>query len=427
MRPPFGSARTRNRPGIAVLRAEKPIGLRGATCYTGGVIVLDSLMFRYLEVAVLGLLLVSTILIYLRRRPPGLVWFSAVAMSTVAVHLYLEAGRWQLIPAYALLFVLSLWIARPTRATRRYRAAGLILRIVVTLAVVPSLALPALVPLFRVPAGSGPHPVGSARVLIETASADPRSRRTIWYPAREASTVAAPYWSGEDLARHRLPGLPWIAATHLPVVPTPATLRAPILDERLPLLIVLPGADALPGDHLNVALEAASAGWLVVRMPSGADERSVLEAVAELEAGAGDAALQGRVDAERLVLVGTSAISAVDLGVPAITLHAGGLVEAWLPSGRFSLEAPGAEIPAQAATTRYLMMRPARLLVGSSDVPPAALDGLVREVVRTLLADGSPAAPVFSAQPPALDDLVERYDRVVLRRLPSDVRRDTTR
>ncbi|MFW5743543.1 MAG: hypothetical protein ACOC2D_09730 [Spirochaetota bacterium] len=406
-------------------------------------IELGSLLVRYVEAAVLGLLVVSTILIYIRRRPAGLVWFSAVAMSAIAVHLHLEDGRWQLLPAYALLFVFAVWLSRPAgqpyRSARPYGAPGLVVRILATLLVLPSLALPALVPLFRVPSGSGPHPVGSARVLLETARqsdssvGSPRSslpagdRRTIWYPAVTDSRVAAPYWSADDLAHHRLPGLPWLAATHLPLVPTAATLRAPILDERLPLLVVVPGADALPGDNLNVVLEAASAGWLVVQMPPGAGEELVLEAVSALEAGAGDAALEGRVDAERLVLVSAGAEPTVEIGVPTIRLCAGRLVEAHLPSGSLALEAPDAEVPAQALTTRYLMVRPARLLVGSSDVPPAALDRMVRDAVRTLLADGSPSAPVFSAEPPVLDELVARYDGVVLRRLPAQSGRDASR
>lgn len=419
------------------------------SCYTGGVIELGSLLFRHLEIAVLGLLLVSTVLIYARRRPAGLVWYSAVAMSVIAVHLYLEEGRWQMLPAYALLFAFAIWIARPAgqayRSARRYRAVGLVVRILVTLVAVPALALPALVPLFRVPSGSGPHPVGSARVLLPAArpaglpgpegaasddgrgAAHSEDRRTIWYPARAASSIAAPYWSADDLARYRLPGLPWLAATHLPLVPTPATFRAPILDERLPLLVLLSGDDALPGDHLNVALEAASAGWLVVRMPPGSGERAVLETVAALEAGGGDAALEGRVDARRLVLLSTRAEPVVELGVPTIRVRAERLVEAHLPSGGLALEAPGAEVPAQALTSRYLMMLPARLLVGSSDISPATLDRLVREAVGALLADGSSAAPVFSARPPALDELVGGYDGVVLRRLPAASRRDVSR
>lgn len=414
---------------------------------------LGSLLFRYLETAVLALLVVSTILIYLRRRPAGLVWYSAAAMSTIAVHLYLEEGRWQLLPAYALLFVLAIWIARPAGADRRYRAPGLIARIVVTVVAVPALALPAIVPLFRVSPGSGPHPVGSARVLPgatvppdaagdgrgtshavgaaategSSAPATARGRLAIWYPARAASSVAAPYWSADELARYRLPGLPWLAATHLPIVPTPATLRAPILDERLPLLVLVPGADSLPGDYLSVALEAASSGWLVVRMPPGADEREVLEALAALEADTGDAALEGRVDATRLVLVTAGERPQIDLGVPTLRLGADSLAEARLPSGGFALEAPGAEVPARALSTRYLMMRPARLLVGSSDIRPAVLDRLVRELVVALLADGSTAAPVFSGTPPSLDELVARYDGVVLRRLPPDSRSTVSR
>ena len=53
-------------------------------------IAIGTIGIRYLETALLGLLVLAVVLLFLRRRPPGLVWYSALAMAAMAVHLFLE-------------------------------------------------------------------------------------------------------------------------------------------------------------------------------------------------------------------------------------------------------------------------------------------------------------------------------------------------
>ncbi|HKJ86306.1 MAG TPA: hypothetical protein VKA06_09545 [Spirochaetia bacterium] len=394
-------------------------------------IVLGTIGIRYFETGTLVLLLVATILVFLRRRPAGLVWFSALAVGTMAAHLFIEEGRWQLIPAYLLLFVLAFWLARPAgqpyRSARPYRAPGLIVRVVVALLALPALLLPFMAPLFVLPLPEGPHPVGSANVLVHDES--PRSH-TVWYPAaadRAARSGAgaaagaatlAPFWSSDDLAAHRLPGLPWLLSTHLTLVPTPAGYRAPILESELPLLLLLPAEGSLPGDYVRLALEAASAGWLVVKMPGEPGTERVLATIAALADPDTDAALSGRVDPDRLAVLLTGTAPEPALGVPVIRVGTSSLFEAGLPSSSFEVLFPDAEIPASAFTTRALMVHPARLLVGSSDIAPGRIDSVLRHLLRTVLADGSPDAPVFSGTQPSQAELLSGASDATIRALP---------
>ena len=389
-------------------------------------IVLGTIGIRYLELAVLFLTAAALVLIFLRRRPPGLVWFSALAVGTLAVHLYLDQGRWQFIPAALLLLILSFWLARPTgghRAERHgYGAVGLSVRIVMVLVAVPSLGLPFIAPVFIVPPPGGPHNVGSASILLES-----ERRLQVWYPtglrpesprgtvlslrraaetARSTPLTVAPYWSSDELARHRLPGLPWLFSTHLTLVPTPALHRAPVLDEQLPLLVMVPGESALPGDFLRPILEAASSGWFVVEAPAGSGEQQVADLVRVLVEGQADAAFAGRVDAGRVALLRTGAANEVELGLPYIHIAGRYPLQVATPGRTFAVTLPGAAIPAPAFTTRHLMVNPSRLLVGSSDVSPSALSALLVRAAQVLLADGDTEAPIFSGSLPDQERLL---------------------
>ncbi len=378
-----------------------------------GVMGVETIVIRPLETAVLGLLVISLVLVFLRRRPAELVWYSAIAMVVLAAHLFVEEGRWQLIPAYALTVVLAFWLARPAgqryRSARPYRGPGLALRLLLVIASVPALLLPFVVPVFRVAAPGGPHRVGHTRLLsFENGRSDLR----VWYPSSGRASAVAPFWGADDVASNRLPGLPPLVTSHLPLVPTPAGLRAPIIEHRLPLLLVMPGDQALPSDYLHVTLEAASAGWMVAIVPPPYRDRSVQDAVEFLSGQQTDAALAGRVDADRLAVLAPDSLDLGHLAVPVLTFGGDSLVVATLPSGRVIVEFPGATIPTPALTTRHLFVRPSRLLV-ASDVPPDRVDRALRRVVRVILGDGTQFAPVFSASPFDVDRLAGAYGTTV--------------
>jgi len=378
------------------------------------VIALGTVGIRYLEAATLALLVVGVALVFVRKRPPGLVWFSAVAMTTIAAHLFVEEGRWQLVPAYALGFVLFFWLARPS--ARPYRAPGLFVRVIVALVAVPTLLLPFAAPLFIVPPPAGPYRVGTASVLVDPAGTE---RLRVWYPASAGAATVAPFWSAADLAGASLPGFPPLFATHLTLVPTPALHRAPVLERVLPLLLVLPDAESLPGDYLGLELQAASDGWLVVRVPGQPDEERVLRIVDALSVPETDVALAGRVCTDRLVVVVAGSTPVPGLGTP--VLHVGGesVFAADLPGASFAVDYPDARVPHPALTSRRLMAMPPSLLVGSSDVAPARLDRALRHLFRVVLSDGSSAAPVFSAELPAQQALLAGAEGASIRMMPA--------
>jgi hypothetical protein len=366
------------------------------------VIFLGQFGFRYLELAILAALIVASGLLFLKRRPQGLVWFGAASMVLVLVHLLLEQGRWQLVPVYLLLLVFSVWLSVPRKVTLRWWRILLRVGIIVVL-VLPALALPVVAPLFYVAEPAGPSPVGTA-VLYPNGS--PRGMR-VYYPAFERTELVSPYWSEGEISAFRLPGYPRLLASHLALVPTPAYVRAPVAPGPFPLLLILSGREGLPGDYLHLALDAASAGWFVARLPREVEAESVVAIIEELTEEELDQAIAGKIDATRVVLLIGAHAEAPDLGFASVTIGDGVAATALGSAGGLELALPEASVPEAALTYRHRIAEPATLLVGSSDVAPRAIERVMRRFFQLILGDGSSSAPIFSGAYPSAQEILE--------------------
>ncbi|MFP4378774.1 MAG: hypothetical protein ACLFP4_17160 [Spirochaetales bacterium] len=358
--------------------------------------------FRYLELAIIGALLVSCGLLFLKKRPRGLVWLGAAWMLLVLAHLLLEQGRWQLVPAYLLLLSFSFWLAIPRE--RAVRRLGIAVRVgIIVVLVLPGLALPVVAPLFYVGDPSGPLPVGTAVLYPQTASRGVR----VYYPAAMRTPLVSPYWSEAEISDYRLPGYPRILASHLALIPTPAYVRAPVAPGTLPLLLILPGREGLPGDYLHLALDAASAGWFVARLPGEAAPEQIVAAIEQLTKDELDLAVAGKIDSTRVVLLIGAHAETPDLGFASITIDDGAAAHAVGPAGGLELALPKASVPVAALTYRHRIVEPATLLVGSSDVPPEAVERVMRRFFSLVLGDGSLSAPIFSGAYPSSREILE--------------------
>jgi hypothetical protein len=380
------------------------------------VIVFLGIGLRYFELGVIAATLLLTGLLFIRLRPPGLVWVSVLAMCVLLAHLYLEQGRWQFIPLYAVVFGFAIWLAVPGR--NRYRSGGLVLRIGLTLFVVfPALILLLAVPLFVVPQPTGPHGVGVA-AMVATPDDGPALPVTIRYPLSDDATagrsdgwsglpggfdrsraILAPYWSLGEVGAHSLPGLPWLVGTHLTLVPTNSILRGQRADGAFPVAIMIPSPTSLPSDYLVLAEQIASLGWIVVQAPASATSADLVWLLDELHSGDLDSAFDGAVDTNRTVLVALGWDPGVDIGLPSIRVGGGQLLSVVTAGSSYEIVLPESRIPDEALTNRYLMVRPAQLLVGSSDIPPADISTVLTQTVSALLTDGRLSAPVFTAEP----------------------------
>ncbi len=370
-------------------------------------IVFLGISFRYLELGVVAAALLLMGLLFIRKRPSGLVWVSVAAMGALLAHLYLEEGRWQLLPIYAVVFAFSIWLAVPSK--KAYRSGGLVLRVVITVfLLVPALALPPAVPLFVVPPPTGPYGVGVATLLAAPAEGA-NLPATIRYPRGRVSDAAgsnpgagatlAPYWSLGDVESNSLPGFPWLLSTHLTLVPTNSVLRGRRAEGSFPVAIAIRSPASLPSDYLVLTEQIASLGWIVVEVSAEATSGEIVGLLDHLERGRLDSAFDGAVDTNRAVLLALGWDPGFDVGLPTIRVGAGELLSLVTTGSSCGITLPNSRIPDEALTNRYLIVRPSRLLVGSSDVSPADLNTVVILAVSALMSDGRLSAAVFSAEP----------------------------
>ena len=370
-------------------------------------IVFLGIGFRYLELGVIAAALLLVGLLFIRRRPAGLVWVSVAAMGVLLVHLYREEGRWQLVPIYALVFALSIWLAVPGR--KAYKFGGLIFRIVlIVFLLVPALILPLAVPLFVVPPPSGPYGVGVATMLVSPAEGA-NLPVTIRYPRDQVAAAAggnsaaratlAPYWSLDDVESNQLPGLPWLSSTHLTLVPTNSVLRGQRADGVFPVAVAVRSPTSLPSDYVVLVEQIASLGWIVVEVPAEVSSVEIVWLLDQLQRGRLDSAFDGIVDTNRTMLLSLGWDPGFDVGLPTIRVGGDELLSVVTAGSSYGIVLPDSRIPDDALTNRYLMVRPARLLVGSSDVSPADLNTVVTLATSALMSDGQLTAAVFTAEP----------------------------
>jgi dienelactone hydrolase len=195
------------------------------------------------------------------QRAAPTTWLFAVAILLMVAHLAIEGYRWQMVPVYlatggALIALgwLPLTTARPWLTV-----VGLGL---LSVGALLCLALP----VFTLPAPSGPYPVGSTtRLLRDSGRQEPRmglpgARREvlvqIWYPA-ERQGRGQPY-------RPRAETI--FTTTQLALVTTHSAAGVPVSrrSTRYPVILFSPSWPGRRAQNTVLAEELASRGFLVV-------------------------------------------------------------------------------------------------------------------------------------------------------------------
>ena len=202
---------------------------------------------RLFEILLTAFLLVSACSLVWRRLRP-VVWLMADACVLV-VHLILEGGHWQMIPVYAGVLVFAGAIALRGRGWRIAGAAG------VVLLCVASVGLSALLPMFRLPAPTGPYPVGVRTMEMKAGGRDVVV--TVWYPAAASYRPFAAYRRREETTRQ---------SSYQDVLPTNSRLEAPVADGRFPVLLFSPAWGGRRTQNTYLTEDLASHGYVVAAM-----------------------------------------------------------------------------------------------------------------------------------------------------------------
>jgi len=199
---------------------------------------------RLFEILLTVFLLVSACTLVWRRLRP-VVWLMADACVLV-VHLILEGGHWQMIPVYVGVLVFAGAIALGGRGWRMAGAAG------VVLLCAASIALSALLPMFRLPVPTGPYPVGMRTMEMKAGGRDVVV--TVWYPAAASHRPFAAYRRREETTRQ---------SSYQDVLPTNSRLEPPVADGKFPVLLFSPAWGGRRTQNTYLTEDLASHGYVV--------------------------------------------------------------------------------------------------------------------------------------------------------------------
>ncbi len=204
-----------------------------------------------------------------RRAAFGL---GAAGAVLVAASVLLEGQRAAMWPAYVIVLVaLALALRRPVAPPVR---AGVIKRGLRTLGALVALllgvGLPWLWPVLKLPTPTGPHPIGTAWLVVrdstrrERFSAKPGAVREfpvkIWYPASAGATGRmAEYAAPEAVSTVA----PLLLARQMRLVRTHAIVGAPMAEGRAPVVIFSHGYGGYAEQNTPQMEELASRGYLV--------------------------------------------------------------------------------------------------------------------------------------------------------------------
>jgi len=202
---------------------------------------------RLFELLLTIFLIVSACGLVWRRLQP-LIWLLA-DLCVLVLHLIVEGGHWQMIPAYAAVLVFAAALAAQARG---WRIAGAVSVLALCAA---SCGLSAVLPMFRLPAPTGPYAVGTRTMEMKAGGRDVVVQ--VWYPAAASHKPFAAYRRREETTRQ---------SSYQDVLPTNSRLETPVADGKFPVLLFSPAWGGRRTQNTYLTEELASHGYVVAAM-----------------------------------------------------------------------------------------------------------------------------------------------------------------
>jgi dienelactone hydrolase len=217
---------------------------------------------RALEVLFVFLVLLTALAVF-RRRSPRRLLLALLAADLLALlaHALLEGAHWQMAPAYCAFLALAAFVGIRKPLPRGVFAGAAVLLVVVTC------GLSAFLPMFHLPAPTGPYAIGTETIALvndhplDPSSADPDGKRPlmiqVWYPAAPSRAKLAPYRVWKETTP---------LSTYQAVLPTHSRWNAPFVagTGTMPVLLLNPSWNGRRTYYMYLVEELASHGYVVV-------------------------------------------------------------------------------------------------------------------------------------------------------------------
>ncbi len=217
-------------------------------------------------------ILLAVLLLYPHPRPMIIQLVPAAVSIVTLAHFTLEGYRWQMIPLYLLVLILT---SLPFFISEIRPLAAYLTLVLVAV----STALPILLPVPKIASPGGIYEVGTTSYeFIDTArkelySGKDEPRRflvRVWYPAEVTSTAKHAPWMSESKIYapeiSKFLGLPSFFLDHLALSVSPAYLDVPpaTTTEPYPIILFSHGWNGFNAQNTGQAVELASHGYVVV-------------------------------------------------------------------------------------------------------------------------------------------------------------------
>lgn len=197
------------------------------------------------------------------------------------LHLLIDGWRWQMFPAYIIMFILIWRINRidfmKTVRSNFIRVFGYLLLVLI---LVVGWFLPQVLPVFSLPKPTGIYQVGSKWIHVKTdfdevITKDPFDKRELmvkmWFPTDDISKgEREPYVDKANrlgfIRKYSMGILPSWTINYLDRVKTYVYEGVPIVQQKFPVLIFSPGYGSKSTGYYALLSELASHGYIIVNV-----------------------------------------------------------------------------------------------------------------------------------------------------------------
>ncbi len=204
--------------------------------------------------------------------------FPVLGMLFIGVHLLAEGYRWHMLPGYGLTAVFLLLAIRQRTQNRSPSRLAWLGGLLGLLAWLVAVALPAALPVPRLPDPTGPYAIGTFSTYLvdptrpETYTDDPNDNRElvvqVWYPATNRDGEPAQYLPDLDVAGPVIAeqfDLPAFLLNHINLTKLDVWLDVPPADDiaPFPVIVFSHGLTGIRMQNTTMVRELVSHGYLV--------------------------------------------------------------------------------------------------------------------------------------------------------------------
>ncbi|WP_405608339.1 alpha/beta hydrolase family protein [Polaribacter sp. Asnod1-A03] len=231
---------------------------------------------RFLEIILL--LLCFTFITYLSIRK-GKTYKKielGIILLVPILHLTFEGFRWQMIPIYILLCIISFWIYKEYLIFKGNWIKKSLTILGITTLMVLGYVLPTILPIFELPKPTGKYSIGSQYIHLktdreETITKNPTDKRElmikVWYPANIKNEKKEPYLNdGDRVSFASKYGLPKSTFDYLNHIKTNTFLAPKIANGKFPVLIFSHGSYSKASGYYAILEEIASHGYIILNI-----------------------------------------------------------------------------------------------------------------------------------------------------------------